>query len=69
MTDERLTEAGKSGATPHRLADDALSLAERTRCANIALGEKVDADATGEEEDRAYNRACEDIAARIWSAE
>ncbi len=34
--------------------------------ARLAIEEKVDAEATGEESDRAYNRACEDIAAVFW---
>lgn len=38
---------------------------ERERCINIALGEKVDAESTGEETDRAYNLACNHIADAI----
>ncbi len=43
----------------------ALVFAEREACALTALAEKVDAEATGAEDDRAYNQACDDIAAAI----
>lgn len=44
---------------------DSVRATERERCAKIAEEEKVDADATGEDSDRAYNAACDHIAARI----
>jgi hypothetical protein len=41
--------------------------AERERAAQIALAERVDAKATGDASDAAYNLACEHIAAAIRS--
>lgn len=41
----------------------------RERCAKLAEIEKVEAGATNDEGDRAYNRACDDIAAKIRSGE
>lgn len=38
---------------------------EREDCAKVAEAEQVNAEATGDETDYAYNRACEDIAAAI----
>lgn len=38
------------------------------RCALIALDEKVDAEDTDAETDKAYNQACDDIAAAIRAA-
>lgn len=40
-------------------------MAERARCARVAEDEKVDAEATGDATDAAYNVACEQIAAAI----
>ena len=40
---------------------------ERERCASVAFDERVDADATGDSGDEAYNRACCDIGTRIRS--
>jgi hypothetical protein len=38
---------------------------ERARCAELALAEKVDAEATGTDGDIAYNLACDHVAAAI----
>ena len=35
------------------------------RCARVAEEERVDAEATGDPTDHAYNQACVDIAAKI----
>lgn len=39
--------------------------AHRERCIEAVLAERVDAEATGEESDRAYNRALDDAVAAI----
>jgi hypothetical protein len=41
------------------------SAAERERCIAAVLGERVDADATGEEGDKIYNRALDDAVTAI----
>ncbi len=41
------------------------SAAERERCIGAVLGERVDADATGEEGDQIYNRALDDAVTAI----
>lgn len=43
------------------------SMAERERCIAAVLGERVDEDSTGAEEDRAYNRALDDAVQAIRS--